>query len=152
VVIVPADNPAGIKEFRDLATADAQLVLAQEGVPIADYAVEILANAQAEYGGGFEQGVLDKIVSRETNVRAAANRVALGEADATFVYTSDVTPDIEDRVRIVEIHENVNVVATYPIAAVSESQNPELARAWVDLVLSEVGQRVLKKTGFLPAV
>ena len=152
VVIVPADNPAGIKEFRDLATADAQLVLAQEGVPIADYAVEILANAQAEYGGGFEQGVLDKIVSRETNVRAAANRVALGEADATFVYTSDVTPDIEDRVRIAEIPENVNVVATYPIAAVSESQNPKLARAWVDLVLSEVGQRVLKKNGFLPAV
>jgi len=47
VVIVPADNPAGIKEFRDLATADAQLVLAQEGVPIADYTVEILANAEA---------------------------------------------------------------------------------------------------------
>jgi molybdate transport system substrate-binding protein len=152
VVIVPADNPAGIKEFRDLATADAQLVLAQEGVPIADYAVEILANAEAEYGGGFEQAVLDKIVSREANVRGAANRVALGEADATFVYTSDVTPDIEDRVRIVEIPENVNVIATYPIAAVSESQNPELARAWVDLVLSEEGQRVLKENGFLPAV
>ena len=152
VVIVPADNPAGIKEFRDLATADAQLVLAQEGVPIADYAAAILANAEAEYGGGFEQAVLDKIVSREANVRGAANRVALGEADATFVYTSDVTPDIEDRVRIVEIPENVNVIATYPIAAVSESQNPELARAWVDLVLSEEGQRVLKENGFLPAV
>jgi molybdate transport system substrate-binding protein len=68
------------------------------------------------------------------------------------VYTSDVTPDIEDRVRIVEIPENVNVIATYPIAAVSESQNPELARAWVDLVLSEEGQRVLKENGFLPAV
>ncbi len=151
VVIVPVDNPAGIVEFRDLATADAQLVLAQEGVPIADYAVEILANAEAEYGGGFEQAVLDKIVSREANVRAAANRVALGEADAAFVYTSDVTTDIEDRVRIVEIPEGVNVIATYPIAAASESQNPELAQAWVDLVLSEEGQRVLEENGFLPA-
>jgi molybdate transport system substrate-binding protein len=151
VVIVPVDNPAGIEEFRDLATADAQLVLAQEGVPIADYTVEILADAEAEYGGGFEQAVLDKIVAREANVRAAANKVALGEADATFVYTSDVTTDIEDRVRIVEIPEGVNVTATYPIAAASESQNPELAQAWVDLVLSEEGQCVLEENGFLPA-
>ena len=151
VVIVPADNPAGIEGFQELATADAQLVLAQEGVPIADYAAEILANADAEYGGGFEGAVLDKIVSREANVRAAANRVALGEADATFVYTSDVTQDIEDRVRVVEIPENVNVIATYPIAAVSESQNPELAQAWVDLVLGEEGQSVLEENGFLPA-
>jgi molybdate transport system substrate-binding protein len=148
---VPAENPAGIEGFQELATADAQLVLAQEGVPIADYAAEILANADAEYGGGFEGAVLDKIVSREANVRAAANRVALEEADATFVYTSDVTQDIEDRVRVVEIPENVNVIATYPIAAVSESQNPELAQAWVDLVLGEEGQSVLEENGFLPA-
>jgi len=95
--------------------------------------------------------VLDKIVSREANVRAAANRVALGEADATFVYTSDATTDIEDRVRIVDIPEGVNVIATYPIAAASASQNPQLAQAWVDLVLSEEGQRVLEENGFLPA-
>src|SRR3954452_25320716 len=48
----------------------------------------------SEYGGNFEPRVLEKIVSREANVRAAANRVALGEADATFVYLSDVTPGI----------------------------------------------------------
>jgi molybdate transport system substrate-binding protein len=151
VVIVPADNPAGIEEFQDLATADGRYVLAEEGVPIADYAMEILANADAEYGGGFEGAVLDKIVSREANVRAAANRIALGEADATFVYTSDVTPDIEDRVRVIEIPENVNVIATYPIATIAESENSELAQAWVDLVLGEEGQSVLEENGFEPA-
>jgi len=151
VVIVPADNPAGIEEFRDLATADGRYVLAEEGVPIADYASEVLANADAEYGGGFEQAVLDKIASREANVRAAANRIALGEADATFVYQSDVTQDIEDRVRVLEIPEDVNVIAAYPIATVADSQNPELAQAWMDLVLGEDGQRVLEEYGFEPA-
>lgn len=151
VVIVPADNPAGIEDFQDLATAEARLVLAEEGVPIAEYAMDVLANSDAEYGGGFEQAVLDKIVSREANVRAAANRVALGEADGTFAYTSDVTPDIEDRVEVIEIPEVVNVIATYPIAALEESDNPELAQAWVDFVLSEEGQRVLEENGFLPA-
>ncbi len=81
---------------------------------------------------------------------ASANRVALGEADATFVYVSDVTEDIQDQVRTVEIPENLNVVATYPIATVEESQNPDLAQAWVDLVLSDEGQRVLESYNFEP--
>lgn len=150
VVIVPADNPAGIEEFGDLADANAQIVLAEETVPIARYAEEVLDNADSEYGEGFAQRVRDKIVSREANVRASANRVALGEADATFVYISDVTEDIRDQVQIIEIPENLNVVAIYPVATIKGSQNPELAQAWVDLVLSEEGQRVLKKYNFEP--
>ena len=150
VVIVPAADPAGIAEFRDLAEADAQMVLAEEAVPIARYAEEVLDNADGEYGGGFAQRVRDKVVSREANVRAEANRVALGEADATFVYTSDVTEDIRDRIQVVEIPEELNVTATYPIATIEESQNPELARAWVDMVLSEEGQRVLDNNNFEP--
>ena len=148
VVIVPAEDPAGIGEFEDLAKADVQLVLAEEGVPISDYAMEVLANADAEYGNGFQGSVMDKIVSREANVRAAANRVALGEADATFVYASDVTSDIRDRVEVVKIPDEVNVVATYPMAAVRASENPEMARAWVDLVFSAEGQDVLEEYGF----
>lgn len=148
VMIVPEDNPARIGGFEDLAEVDAQIVLAEEGVPIADYAMEVLGNANAEYGDGFEEEVVGRIVSREANVRAAANRVALGEADATFVYASDVTPDIRDRVEVVEIPSQVNVVATYPIATVRDSENTELAEAWVDLVLSGEGQDVLEEHGF----
>jgi molybdate transport system substrate-binding protein len=150
VVIVPADNPAGIEEFGDLAAVEAQIVLAEEAVPIARYAEEVLDNADGEYRGGFAQRVRDKVVSREANVRAAANRIALGEADATFIYVSDVTEDIRDQVRVVEIPDDLNVVATYPVATIEESQNPELAQAWVDLVLSDEGQRVLEKYNFEP--
>ncbi len=148
VVIVPAENPSGIEAFEDLASVDAQIVLAEEAVPIARYTEQVLDNADAEYGGGFAQNVRDKIVSREANVRASANRVALGEADATFVYISDVTEDISDQVRVIEIPENLNVVATYPIATIDESQNAELAQEWVDLVLSDEGQSVLESYNF----
>ena len=150
VVIVPADDPANIRELRDLAEADTQIVLAEEAVPIARYAEEVLENADAEYGEGFAQRVRDKIVSREANVRASANRVALGEADATFVYVSDVTGDIREQVRMIEIPEELNVVVTYPIATIEGSQNSKLARAWVDLVLSDRGQGVLEKYNFEP--
>jgi molybdate transport system substrate-binding protein len=132
VVIVPA----GIEEFRDLADANARIVLAEDGVPTAEYTEDILANAGAECAGNLEQRVLDQIVSREANVRAPALRVALGEADATtFVYTSDAATDIRDQVQAIEMPQNLNVLATYPIAAIEKSQNPELAQGWIDLVL-----------------
>jgi molybdate transport system substrate-binding protein len=112
--------------------------------------VEILGKA-AEYGGGFEEAVLSNVVSREADVRAAVNRVALGDADATFGYASDHTPDVRDRVEAIAIPEDLNIVAAYPIAALKDARNPELAREWVDLVVSEEGQRVLEEWGFEPA-
>jgi molybdate transport system substrate-binding protein len=152
VIIVPGRDPAGIESFRDLSKPGVKLVLAQDGVPAAAYAMDILAKADARYGGGFEKKVTSNLVSREADVRMAVNRVALGEADATFGYSSDVTPDIKDRVKVVEIPEELNVVATYPIAALKGSRNLELARRWIELVLSDEGQRVLRKWAFQSAV
>jgi molybdate transport system substrate-binding protein len=43
-----------------------------------------------------------------------------------------------------------NVVAKYPIAALSKSSNADLASAFVQYVLSPDGQAVMKKWGFLP--
>jgi molybdate transport system substrate-binding protein len=148
IVIVPRNNPAGIHGLQDLADPGTKLVLAQDGVPIAEYANRILTNADSEYGGNLEQQVTNNVVSREANVRASANRVALGEADATFVYITDVTLDIEDQVEVIEIPKDLNVIATYPIATLKEANNPELAQQWVDLVLSDEGQRLLEEYGF----
>lgn len=150
VVMVPKDNPAGIERFRDIAKPGVKLVLAEDEVPVAEYAEEILSKADEEYGGDFEKTVMSNIVSREADVRASVNRVALGEADATFGYESDYTPDVRDKVETVEIPANLNIIATYPIAALKDAEEPELAQKWVDLVTSEKGQRVLEKWGFEP--
>ncbi len=152
VVMVPKDNPAGIEGFRDVAKPGVKLVLAEEGVPAADYALEILGKADEEYGAGFEKDALSNVVSREADVRAGVNRVVVGDADATFGYASDYTPDIRDRVEVVPIPPDLNIVAAYPVAALKDAKEPDLARKWVDLVTSEEGQRVLKKWGFEPAV
>jgi len=151
VVMVPKDNPANVQSMRDLAKPGIRLVLAEEGVPAADYALEILGKANAEYWGGFKQDVLSNVVSREADVRASVGRVALGDADATFGYASDYTPDTRDRVRVIQIPEDLNIVAIYPIAALKDAKDPDLARKWVDLVVSDEGQRVLGEWGFEPA-
>jgi molybdate transport system substrate-binding protein len=151
VVLVPKDNPADIEAFRDVAKPDIKLVLAEEGVPAADYAVEILGKADEKYGAGFEKDVLSNVVSREADVRVSVNRVAVGDADATFGYASDFTPDIREKVEVVPIPPDLNIVATYPIAALKDAKDTNLARKWVDLVTSEEGQHVLEKWGFEPA-
>ena len=151
VVMVPEDNPANIMDFRDLATPGIKLVLAEDGVPAADYALEILGKSEAEYGDDFEEDVLSNVVSWEADVRASVNRVALGDADATFGYASDYTPDTRDRVKVIQIPPDLNIVASYPIATLKEAENPELARNWTNLVTSKEGQRVMETWNFEPA-
>ncbi len=150
-VIVPEGNPAAIEQLQDLARPGLRLVLAEESVPVARYAQEVLEKGNAQYGPDFSQRVLSNISSREADVKAAANRVSVGDADATFVYRSDITTDLEERVRVIEIPPNLNVVATYPIALTTTSTNPELAGQWVTFVSSEEGERILKEWGFEPA-
>jgi molybdate transport system substrate-binding protein len=151
VIMVPRDNPANIKSLEDTARPDIKLVLAAKDVPAADYAVEILGKANKEYGPDFEDDVLSNVVSREADVRASVNRVVVGDADATFGYKSDYTPDIRNKVKVIKIPPDLNIIATYPIAALKDAEDPELAKKWVDLVTSEEGQKVLEKWNFEPA-
>ena len=151
VVVVPATNPAGISTLADLAEPGVRLVLAAKDVPIGNYARQILekASQDPQYGSDFADRVLANVVSEETNVKAAIAKVALGEADATFVYRTDATtPDMRDKVKIIEIPSQLNITAEYPIAVVKNAPNPSGAQAFVDFVLSPEGQRILAKWRF----
>jgi molybdate transport system substrate-binding protein len=152
VVVVPADNPGDVGSLADLDEPGLRLVLAQEDVPAAKYAGEVLANASKDpqYGEGFRRAVLGNVVSREEDVRASVNRVVVGDADATFGYASDVTPEVRERVEVVEVPQEFQVVAEYPVSALSRAGDPELAERWVELVTGEEGQRVLAGWGFEP--
>jgi molybdate transport system substrate-binding protein len=143
-IVVPAENPAEIEGIDDLAEDDVQLVLAAEGVPVGDYAREILANA------GIADAALANVVSNEEDVRAVLTKVLSGDADAGIVYITDVTADVTDQVSLIEIPDDVNVIATYPIAVVTGSQEADLAQRFVDFVLGD-GQQTLADHGFLPA-
>jgi molybdate transport system substrate-binding protein len=143
-VIVPSDNPASIDGLDDLANAGVQLVLAAEGVPAGDYAREALANA------GIADAALANVVSNEEDVAGVVTKVLLGEADAGIAYVTDVTADVARRISLVEIPDDVNVIATYPIAVIADSGEPDVAREFVEFVLGP-GQGVLADHGFLPA-
>ncbi len=154
VLIVPASNPAKIMSLKDLATPGIKLVIAANGVPVRDYTntmLDKLAQNPA-YGDAFKTAVLKNVVSEEANVRQVSAKVSLGEADAGFVYRSDVTPDISGSVQIIQIPDAVNTLATYPIAVTNDSANPDLAKKYIDYVLSDAGQKILVKWNFISSV
>jgi molybdate transport system substrate-binding protein len=143
-IVVPADNPAGVHGVEDLATPGVKLVLAAEGVPVGDYAREMLANA------GVSDAALANVVSNEVDVKGVLAKVVSGDADAGIVYVTDITPDVASTVTAIDIPDDVNVIATYPIAVVAGASDEDMAAAFVRLVLGP-GQRTLRDAGFLPA-
>jgi molybdate transport system substrate-binding protein len=143
-IIVPSDNPAGIETLDDLTEDGVQLVLAAEGVPAGDLAREIFENA------GIADAALANVVSNEEDVKAVITKVLSGDADAGIGYVTDVTAELADQISLVTIPDDVNVIATYPIAVVAGSQEADLAHRFVDYVL-DGGQRTLAKYAFLPA-
>ncbi len=94
--------------------------------------------------------MLKNVVSYEDNVKAVLTKVALGEADAGIVYTSDISGQDAGKVGWLDIPDALNVIASYPIAPVKDSKNPELAQAFIDFVLSQEGQDILAKYNFIP--
>jgi molybdate transport system substrate-binding protein len=122
-----------------------QIVLAAPEVPAGRYA-QMFIDATAEdpaYGPIFKESVLANVVSYEENVRAVLSKVRLGEADAGIVYVSDVAPNLASEVNQLPIPVELNVQATYSIAPLSNSERPQLARKFIELVLSPQGQEVL---------
>jgi len=150
-VITPKDNPGGIKELKDLGKSGLKIVLAAVSVPVGSYALTSLDKMNADFGVTFSQTVIANVVSYEDNVKQVVAKVQLGEADAGIVYTSDVTPQVADKLIKLDIPDKYNVVATYPIAVLKSAPQADLAARFMDYVLSDPGQAVLQKWGFIPA-
>ncbi len=144
VIIMPQTNPANLQAFEDLNQQSYHLVLAMPGVPIREYADQMLANVSPE----FADYVLAHVVSEEPNVRQVALKVQLGEADAGIVYQSDITPSLKDSITILSIPTEYNVIAQFFIAQIA-SENPA-ATLFIEYVLSSEGQAILSKWGFCP--
>lgn len=139
VITVPARNPADIDEPSDLARQGTTVVLAGPAVPAGRYARKALAHL------GLLRRVEPNVVSNEEDVRQALGKVVSATADAAIVYRSDVTTEVASQVAVVEL--DVPVQARYLVAATTTSDQPELARAFVDYVRRH-GRPFLRQAGF----
>lgn len=152
VVVYPKDSSVQLEQLQDLALPGLKLVLAAADVPVGRYTLDFLDKAaqDSDFGGDYPDNVLANVVSYEVTVKSVLGKVALGEADAGVVYNSDVIgPNAEKVVRL-EIPDALNILATYPLVALEDSQQPELAQMFVSFVLGEKGQDILTRFGLIP--
>ena len=151
-IIVPVDNPAKIAGLADLAKSGVKIVSETSEVPVRKYTDQMLNKTinSTDYGQAFVDGFKKNIISEETNVAGATTKVALGEADAGITYYSDVTKELGDKITIIEIPKEFNVVANYNAGILAESKQPELAKEYITLLTSDEGKTVLKDYKFSP--
>jgi len=145
VVVVPRSNPAGIRSVYDLTKRGLKLVVAAPGVPVGSYTLQVLKNMN------LSARVQNNIVSQETDVREVLSKVALGEADAGFVYSTDAKT-VSTRVKTIKVPAWAQPKVQYGICVVTASAHKADAQAFVKRVLSKSGQAKLLAAGFLPRI
>jgi molybdate transport system substrate-binding protein len=136
-IAVPPTNPANVRALADLANPRVKVAVCQVVVPCGSTAVKVFANAKLTV----------QPVTQEADVKSTLAKVELGEVDAGVVYMTDVRA-AKDKVAGIEIPADVNASTSYPIATLTASGNADLARAFVDYVLSADGATVLTAAGF----
>lgn len=161
VLIIPVENTANITTLADLSKTGVKLVVAAPNVPIRQYTDEMLDKlaADPQYGESYKTAFLANIVSEEDNVRQVSAKVSLGEADAGIVYLSDVTRDIADKVTVIRIESEYNVVASYYIApidvGIAETRDEavtDAAESFIAFVIDVEGQTILESYNFIPVI
>jgi len=141
VLIVPRSNPQRIASVYDLAKRpELRLVVAGPKVPIGLYTREVLKRL------GLLR-VLRKTVSQEPDVKGIVGKVALGEADAGFVYRTDVRP-VAAKIRAIQLPAQSQPTASYEAAIAVKPRSLESAQAFMVALLGPDGRRTLRAAGF----
>ncbi|NAZ88448.1 molybdate ABC transporter substrate-binding protein, partial [Kineococcus indalonis] len=136
-IATPPGDPAGITGLADLARPGVDVVVCAPQVPCGAAARAVQRSS----------GVTLSPVSEESSVTDVLAKVASGEADAGLVYVTDVRA-AGGAVSGVALPEAADAVNTYPIAALRDAADAELARAFTAHVTGPDGRAVLGAAGF----
>jgi molybdate transport system substrate-binding protein len=137
-IVVPRGNPGRVTGLVSFGDSSLLIGLCAQQVPCGRVARELLTRARVE----------PAVDTNEPDVRSLLAKVAAGELDAGLVYETDVRA-AGDSVESLPTPGAAAVLATYVIAPLDDAANLRGARAFVDLVLSDEGRRVLTAHGFL---
>jgi molybdate transport system substrate-binding protein len=141
VLIVPKSNPAHIRSVSDITRPGVKLVICNATVPCGDYARKAFMNL------GITTTAMKNVVSQTTDVTQTVAEVALGQADAGFVYITDAKAAM-GKVTVVRLPPAAKPQAEDYIAVVKAGRNQPAAKAFMAAVLSAAGQAKLRAAGF----
>lgn len=119
-----------------------RIAVASPGVPVRTYTEESLRKA----------GIWDSLQTRFVfggNVRQVLDYVARGEADAGFVYTSDLTAAAGRARTLLTLPADLHRPITYPIAILAHAKDRDDADRFIALLTSPTGGAILQQHGFI---
>jgi ABC-type sulfate transport system substrate-binding protein len=143
VIVVTKSNPANIHNIYDLTKPGVSIDIANSGVPVGSYTLQVWSQM------GLTSAMTANVVSQETDVTSVLAKVALGQADAGFVYATDAET-VPGQVTVVNVPAWAQPKVVYAMAVVTASPNQDAAKAFINQVLSTAGQATMLKYGFLP--
>jgi molybdate transport system substrate-binding protein len=118
-----------------------KLVIGDRMVPVGAYTRQVLDNL------GIRPAVMKNVVSQETDVKGVLGKVVLGEADAGFVYATDVRP-VLGKVGVIRIRESAQPHIVYEVAVVKNAPHLRAAYTFVTRLIRPAAQRTLVRYGF----
>lgn len=144
--VVLAVNSDKVESVFDLAQGGLRLIFAGDEVPIGIYTAAILEKIEADHPG-FREAVLEQVISRTENVRQSLLKVSLGEADAAFVYRTDLIVGGEG-VRGIDLPEAYATTGYSYLGLIANDDMKEAALAFYEFLQSEPAQEVFRTYGF----
>ena len=142
VLITPRGNPSQVRSVYSLRTGSRRLSVGTAGVPIGAYTRQILARLR------LTSILRTNRVSLDPNVAAITSKVALGSADAGFVYVTDAKA-VDDRTDTVSLPKWSQPPVRYGMCVVRRAGvDTAAANAFIAKVRSTDGRRILKSYGF----
>jgi molybdate transport system substrate-binding protein len=141
VLAVPTSNPAGITSVYDLERPGVKLLIGTSTVPIGVYTRQVLGNL------GLTSSVMPNVVSQEKDAKSISSKIALGTADAGFMYVTDARA-VADKVTVIGLPVWAQPPVRYQIAIVKNTQSHADAAAFIKRLTSKAGRKLLVANGF----
>jgi molybdate transport system substrate-binding protein len=142
VLITPKGNPSQVRSVYSLRTGSRRVSVGTPCVPVGAYTRQILARLR------LTSILRTNRVSLDPNVTAITSKVALGSADAGFVYTTDARA-VADRTEVVALPKWAQPPVRYGMCVVRRAGvDTAAANAFIAKVRSTNGRRILKSYGF----
>lgn len=143
VLIVPVGSRMLLKSFEGLIAADIKKIAIgnPKTVPAGRYAAEVFNYYK------LSPVIKNRIVFTE-NVRQVLDYVAQDEVDAGIVYATDAAVRARDVRLVSTAPEASHKPVIYPIAMVKGTKSDTSAKAFISMVMSPEGQKILQKYGF----
>jgi molybdate transport system substrate-binding protein len=142
MLLVPKSNPGKVTSLYSLRSGGRRLSVGTAGVPIGAYTRHLLRRMRLS-------AILSaNRVSQQTNVGQVASQVALGSADAGFVYYTDGLA-VKDRTRMIGLPGWAQTPVRYQICTVKRAGVDSAgAKAFINQVTGKAGRGALKAHGF----